>query len=55
MTRRVPSVDKIKHNVMDNTDDKLVKLLSKNGKLKNGSNDVNMRSGFVRKSSKYLD
>lgn len=50
MTRCAPSVDKIKHNVMDNTDNNLDKFLSKNGKLKNGGNDVYMRSGLVSKS-----
>lgn len=50
MTRCAPSVDKIKHNVMDNTDNKLGKLLSKNCILKNGGNDVYMRYGLVSKS-----
>lgn len=50
MTRCAPSVDKIKHNVMDNTDNKLGKLLSKNGILKNGGNDVYMHYGLVSKS-----
>lgn len=50
MTRCAPCVDKIKHNVMDNTDNRLDKLLSKNGKLKNGGNDVYMRYGLVNKS-----